>query len=358
MRAVFLVNGLGLGNSTRCHAIIQRLHRLGVETEVITSGNGLWYFRRQPEVAAVHEIGSLYYGAKHGRISIVKTIASLGALARILRESADKVASVLDRARPDVVVTDSVYTVRPMRKRGLPIVALNNSDVVHHSYRLFKDRPASIRPQFYAVEEMDYAFHRAFPTLVVSPTLDPRIPGGGGKFRRVGPIVREGYGPKPPGHAARRVVVMLSGSVFGSPVVFEKADGSVRVDVVGRDAPASPAPPGVTYHGKLMDNRELLRDADLVVVNGGFSAVSEVFTMRTPVVVVPVPRHAEQWVNARTIVHLGVGLAATEEGLEEAMAAGLRRIDEFRAAYSRLPVPEDGAEQAAAAIVEVARGRR
>jgi UDP:flavonoid glycosyltransferase YjiC (YdhE family) len=171
--------------------------------------------------------------------------------------------------------------------------------------------------------------------------------------------VREGYGPKPAGGTAGRVVVMLSGSVFGSPVVLKKAEYPVRVDVVGREAPEGwPLPAGVTYHGKLMDNRHLLREADLVVVNGGFSAVSEVFNMRTPMVVVPVPRHAEQWLNARTIVHLGVGLMATEEGLEDAMADGLRRLDELRAAYGRLPLPEDGAERAAAAIVGLAERAR
>jgi UDP:flavonoid glycosyltransferase YjiC (YdhE family) len=152
---------------------------------------------------------------------------------------------------------------------------------------------------------------------------------------------------------------MLSGSVFGSPVVLKREEYPVKVDVVGREAPPGwPVPAGVTYHGKLMDNRELLRQADLVVVNGGFSAVSEVFNMRTPVVVVPVPRHAEQWLNARTIVHLGVGLSATEDGLEGAMTEGLRRLHELRAAYERLPPPEDGAEKAASAIAALAGNAR
>ena len=258
-----------------------------------------------------------------------------------------------------MVVVDSDYTVWPMRRRKIPVVGLNNSDVVHHAYRLFPDRPASIRPQFYFVEEMDYLFHRAFPTRVVSPTLDPAIPGGSGKFQRVGPIVREGYGPAPHAGKPTRAVIMLSGSVFGSPVVLRKKSYAVHVDVVGRGAPPGwQGSAGITYHGKLIDTRELLRQADLVVVNGGFSAVSEVFCLRKPVVVVPVPRHAEQWLNARTIVKLGVGLMATEEGLEDALIDGLARIEELRAAYARIPPAEDGAAQAADAIVRVGGGGR
>lgn len=357
MRALFIVSGLGLGNSTRCHAVVQRLHARGAEVEILTSGNGLWYFRGRPEVAALHEIESLYYSSKHGRISIVNTIASLGRLGAILRRNGRRLGALLDERRPDVVVVDSDYTVWPMRSRKIPVVALNNSDVVHHAYRLFPDRPSAIRPQFYFVEEMDYLFHRVFPKRVVSPTLDPTIPGGGGKFQRVGPIVREGYGPAPHAGPPRRAVVMLSGSVFGSPVVLRRTSYPVHVDVLGRGAPPGwQGAPGITYHGKLIDTRELLRQADLVVVNGGFSAVSEVFCMRKPVVVVPVPRHAEQWLNARTIVRLGVGLIATEEGLEDALLEGLGRIEELRAAYARIPAAEDGAAQAAEAIAQVGAG--
>jgi GtrA-like protein len=44
------------------------------------------------------------------------------------------------------------------------------------AYRRFKDRPRSIRAQFWCVEEPDYIFHRVVPDLVISPTLDPLLP--------------------------------------------------------------------------------------------------------------------------------------------------------------------------------------
>ena len=92
--------------------------------------------------------------------------------------------------------------------------------------------------------------------------------------------------------------------------------------------------------------------ADMLVVNGGFSAVSEAFVMRKPLIVIPVPNHAEQWVNARTICELGVGMMAREEELEDALTQGLARIESFRAAYARLPNAPDGAEQAARRILD------
>jgi UDP:flavonoid glycosyltransferase YjiC (YdhE family) len=359
VKALFLVNGLGLGNSTRCHALVQRLFERHVSVHVVTSGNGLWYFKDREEVTSLHEVESLYYGSKHGHISIVRTLTSLARLFGIVRRNAARVRTLLAEIEPDVVVTDSDYTVWPVVRSGLPLVALNNSDGVHHAYRRFPDHPSSVRPQFYFVEEWDYLFHKFLPDLVVSPTLDPSLPESGPPYRRVGPIVRRGYEPVGSRTGVERAVVMLSGSVFGTPVVLQRDDYPVHIDVVGRPAPPDWRPtPRVAYHGKLMDNRALLREADVVVVNGGFSAVSEIFSMRKPMVVVPVPRHAEQWLNARTIVHLGVGLSSPEENLEQALLEAVRRVDEFRAGYARLSPAPDGAAQAADAILHLVDSRR
>jgi UDP:flavonoid glycosyltransferase YjiC (YdhE family) len=86
-RILFLVNGLGLGNSTRCHAVMQRLVERGAEIQIVTSGNGLWYFRSVPNIAELHEVESLYYGVKDGRISISRTLRAVSDFAAILRPS-------------------------------------------------------------------------------------------------------------------------------------------------------------------------------------------------------------------------------------------------------------------------------
>jgi uncharacterized protein (TIGR00661 family) len=152
---------------------------------------------------------------------------------------------------------------------------------------------------------------------------------------------------------------MLSGSVFGTPVNFIRPSYPVAIDVIGREQPDGWAGnDGVTFHGKIKDTASLLSGADLTVVNGGFSAVSEMFWMRKPLVVVPVSRHAEQWVNARTIEHLGLGMMATQQTYEEVMLEALGRIEEFRASYEKLGPMEDGAAQASKAILNLAtKGR-
>lgn len=353
-RVLFLVNGLGLGNATRCHAVMQRLVDHGATVEAACSGNGFWYLDGREELAEVHELEALRYGSTDGALSVWGTLMAAGEHLGVLRRNDDRVAAIVERFKPDVAVIDSVYSVRALRRAGVPIVALNNSDVVHASWHAFGDRPSSARAQFYAIEESDRRFHTWMADAVTSPSLDPNLAEVGAPFRRVGPIVRRGVQPRPMSGPVRRLLVMLSGSVFGSPVALSKPLEGVHIDVVGRDRPESvPAVEGIAWHGKVRDNLELLAAADLAVVNGGFSAVSELFCLRTPLVVLPVPNHAEQWVNARTIEHLGVGTIGSDATLTEDIARALPQVEGWREAYAALPEPSDGAGEAATIILEV-----
>ncbi len=351
MKTLFLISGLGLGNSTRCHAIMQCLKDAGARNFVATSENGLWYFAGLPEVERCFEMESLYYGKRKGRISIAATIASSFDFIGIQRRNAALVERLLETLQPDVVVTDSVYISKPMHRRKIPLVALNNADAVVRGYRMFRNRPAGIRAQFYAVELMDYLYHAWRPDLVISPALLAELAQAHGKFRPVGAIVRKGYRPAPYRERARNAVIMLSGSAFGTEIRLARAEYPLKIDVLGRSAPPGWAGTGVTYHGRVRDPRPFLQDADLVVVNGGFSAVSEMYCMAKPMIVVPVPGHAEQWVNGQVADYLGIGMAAKEDEIEDKILTAAQYLPRLQAAYARVQLRADGAREAASLIL-------
>jgi UDP-N-acetylglucosamine:LPS N-acetylglucosamine transferase len=260
-----------------------------------------------------------------------------------------------------VVVSDSIYTFRAVRRAGLPLAAINNADMVARGIARYRDWPAAVLPQFLCVELGDYLYHRLIPELIISPRLDPADTAATAPYQAVGPIVRKEFRPMAENSGQpERVVIMLSGSAFGSPVRLPRrcvgAGNGPRIDVVGRPAPPDGiAPPGVSYHGKLRDCCALLSEADLLVVNGGCSAVSEALVLRKPSVVLPVPRHAEQWVNSRIVRSLGVGMSATELELEDAIDAALSDIDRLRSGFDAIPPFADGAAQAAGLIIALAR---
>lgn len=358
-RILFLVNGLGLGNSTRSYALIQRTLDHGAEVEVVTSDNGLWFFADKPEVGRVTEMPPLRYGQKAGRINIAATLTQTRTMLDVVRRAETIISDTIARFQPAAVVTDSIYALRPVRRAGVPLAAINNSDTVLRCM-IGGGWPAAVLPQFLTVELSDYLFHRLLPDLVISPRLDPTDMIERGNFRRVGPIVRDACRPEPQRKGRpTRVAIMLSGSVFGSRVALERNRLDLTIDVIGRPAPSRlKIPEGVFYHGKVRDSLTLMQGADLVLINGGFSAVSEALVFRKPMVVIPVPRHAEQWANAETIHRLGLGMISTEEQLEDALDVALERIDDFRTAFNNHPAPANGAERAAELVLDLATKRR
>jgi predicted glycosyltransferase len=100
-----------------------------------------------------------------------------------------------------------------------------------------------------------------------------------------------------------------SGSVHASNIRFDDQEIPFHIDVVGRPGESRK---NVTFHGRQLNNLDLLAGADALVINGGYSAVSEAFALRKPVFVVPVPGHAEQFVNVHLAKDLGLGFVATE----------------------------------------------
>jgi hypothetical protein len=189
-RVLFLVNGLGLGNATRCHAVMQKLCEAGVSCSVATSGNGLWYFQQQQDVDEPLELNALRYGAANGRISVARTFLSAPQNIAAIRGNARIIETLMDSLRPDAVVTDSTYVRRRGRMRQAPLLAVNNADVVHTLYRRYADRPRSIRLQFHAVEKLDFLYHRMAPDVVLSPRLDTTSDAPPPPYFRIGPIVR------------------------------------------------------------------------------------------------------------------------------------------------------------------------
>jgi len=359
---LFIVNGLGMGNSTRCFAIMQHLHDRGASIHVLTSGNGLEFFQDKKQVTSLSPMASFYYAVRHGRISAWHTVTSLRVLAQRAREKTAQLEKLLSAIRPDVAIIDSEYTVGPLRQRAIPVVGLNNSEVVVSEYLRAANNPPSIRSHFWCIEFGDYLFHRYFCDLVLSSAPLP-TPTRHHKFKRIGLILRRGLlsqiprvAPKPfvRPRQIHNILFMLSGSIHASAISFATSRFPFHIDVVGRSGETKG---DVAFHGRLMDNIELLMKADALVVNGGYSAFSEAVALGKPTVIIPVAGHAEQLVNARFVEQLGCGFIASDTTV----------MDKIEACYEANEWPGlnprsehlqlDGATQAADAILALAERR-
>ncbi len=359
---LFLINGLGMGNSTRCHAVIEHLAAAGVQVHVLTSGNGLKYFSTRKEIASLHEMASFYYSGSNGGVNGWSTVKTVGALYKLAQAKRAKLEEIIAKVKPDIAVTDSEYATAPLRRQKIPIAAINNSEVVVTEFFKHRREAKGVRSHFWFVEFSDYLFHRKFCDLILSP-YPLRTPTRHPKFKRIGLIVRrnvreiiattpqQNLSPK----QLKNVVFMLSGSVHATLVNFDNREFPFNVDVVGRDGNSHG---NVKFHGRLMNNTEILARADALVINGGYSALSEAFAFRKPTFVLPVPGHAEQFINARMTEDLGLGYHVTEANLLERMM-DMHAKDTW---VGRQPMPPkfeiNGDTEAADGILELARQTR
>jgi hypothetical protein len=360
---LFAINGLGLGNSTRCHAVMQRLASAGCRIHVLTSGNGLSYFQNRDGIESLTEMESLFYSDTGGGISGWSTLKSLGTLAKRAKAKRIRLARLLDELEPDVAVIDSEYAISPLRRRRIPIVAINNSEVVVTEYLKHRKQASGTHSHFWFVEFSDYLFHRHYADLVLSP-FPQRTATRHPKFRRIGLIVRPeikqlaaqlSHREIPSPRQVRTVVFMLSGSIHASRVNFDGYQFPFKIEVVGRPGESRGQ---VTFHGRQLNNVALLERADVLVINGGYSAVSESFALRKPTFVLPVPGHAEQFVNASLIADMGLGFTASETNVLDRLL-GMYHQDQW--GPLRLPPPAfeiDGDREAAEAILACVAQRR
>ncbi|MDP2653363.1 MAG: glycosyltransferase family protein [Candidatus Omnitrophota bacterium] len=348
-RLLFIVNGLGMGNSTRCYAVMRELMALGYGVDVLTSGNGYDFFRQRHDIGAVHLLRSLYYGKRGKRLSILYTFLAFPHFIWILLKNMRIASEIIRGGRYRAIVIDSDYTLLLLRPfLRVPVIAVNNADVIVAEYQKAPKPPCRFYAQF-LIERMDLLFHRLVPDLVLSPWLEPRT-AGDAKFWPIPVIVRGELEVRPASPVLKNILVMLTGSQFKAfPAFLErlKEREGVHIDVLGCDGPSRG---WITFHGKVRDNIEILNRADLMVINGGFSAVSEAVALRKPAVVVPVEHHAEQFVNAAAVERLGLGLAATPEDVTDKINFMVEHFPLFVSRHQESPPTTPGRQKAAGVI--------
>lgn len=369
-RVLFIVGGLGLGNSTRCLAVIQELTVQGIEVEVATGANGRRFFLNNQNIKTLHLlIQTGYLGARQslGFVSILLSglcfpVIGLCNSFRLLR--------IIRQSKPSVVVLDSNYNLVPFFYGRHRLLSLNNSvKIVKQSHKLAISNPrwAVSHGSQFIVELCDFIFQRIVPSQVISPWPESckesgsegNKPGLRNHFLSVEPIVRKEYlsqsfpqGFKEQPRSALKqslgILVIYSGSGVGPRFHEELVRAGHSVTVIGAGELARNSAVGhAIFIDQTFDSSQWLKSSDLVICSGGFSSISEALACHKPLIIVPIPGHAEQMINALWVESLGVGLKSSPERVLESVEEMRGRLSDIEDAYIRLDFQFQGATQSA-----------
>ena len=340
-RILFLVNGYGLGNSTRIHAIIQSIGQK-YDVDIFAYGNSLKYFQKIPEIQNIFHGSPMEYGIKNGEIDFFKTMGKIFKNLQVVYKDRDQIKKILRLNPYNLIVSDSNFSSIFLKKRPR-IISINNSNVILKKALKIKKR--GYYAQF-LTEWADYIYNLSVPDLIISPFFEPCKDTK--KIRHIDLIVRKEFQRVPSSGKRHRVLVMTGGA--------ESLNEGLSIDH-NRDDYDLSALGGIKTSGKAKKDRKtfnashLMSQSTIVVINGGFSSISEALALAKPMIVIPLKGHIEQKVNALWIQENNFGIISSWEKLEDSILYVKENYGHFEMhllKYERL----NGAEQAASLIIK------
>ena len=342
-RFLFCIVGVGAGNTTRNLAILEELQRQGrCEILIAAQGRALELLRERYKTIGLQTIKY----SDSGNLTPWDLVRSNLSFPTRFLENRARLTEVMKDFRPDLVVADSdFYCLQPARKLGLRLASINNAAVVVEMIRREGGLPANCRFSYHAIEKTDYLLQRRYPHRVLCPTVK-RLPGLGRKFVQIPPMVRPEI--QPLAERGEEIVVLTGGSGMDTANIDLRSLEGMAVRTVGTHLEKVPS--GTRQIGFSLDVMEHLRHAKVLVVQGGFSSISEAVALRVPTVVLPVANQAEQWSNGKAIESLGMGVSVAAPQAGEAVQYVLRQLDQYWRVAQGLRVPTDGHRHAARAL--------
>ena len=342
-RILFLVNGYGLGNSTRIHAIIQQLDSK-YDMDIFAYGNSLQYFKQAPEVRNVFEGQPMEYGIKNGEINFFATVGKVFKNFKAIYQSRKYIKKLIKSHSYDLILSDSNYS--PVFLKNRPkMISVNNADVTVKKGLKMK------RKGYYGsfiTEWMDYMYHLSVPNLTISPFFEPCEDTK--KIQHTDLIVRKEFKRSPPKSINRHHVLVMTGGAkaLSEGLHIDHRRDDYDLSVIGDQIQISG---NVRREKRTFNTSHLMSQATILVINGGFSSISEALALAKPLIVIPLKGHIEQQINASWIEKNKLGILSSWKNLENSILLvkeNYGHLEKNSLSYKRL----NGAEQAASLIIK------
>ena len=340
-RILFLVSGYGLGNSSRVHAVIQHLDRNYV-VDVFVYGNSFKYFKRISRIQNIYQGFSLEYDIKAGKIDFFLTAKKMLNNFKAIYKNRQCVKSLLKSHSYNLLISDSDFSTLFLRKRP-KLISINNANIIIKKAGQINKK--GFYGQFF-IEILDYLYNQFVPDLIISPFFQP-FKETKKKIRQTSLIVRKAFCRPSDCPEKHHVLVMTGGAgVFNQGLSINHDQKDYNLSVLAEDIKISGR---AKREKKTYDTSPLMSRATILVINGGFSSISEALAMAKPMAVIPLKGHIEQYINALWVKENNMGLLSSWDQLESSISNIKKNYTHFRKHllnYNHL----EGAKQTASLI--------
>ena len=322
-RILFLVNGYGLGNSTRIHSIIQHIGQ-EYEMDIFGYGNSVEYFKQTSQIKNIFQSFPLEYGLKNGKIDLFRTVGKLFPNLLSIYKSWQYLKQILQSKNYSLIIADSNFSTLFLKNRP-KIISINNADIIIKSAQKIKKR---FYISSFLIETADYIYNKTISDLVISPFFSAHK--NTGKIQHIALMVRKEFlNPIEPSSINKHhVLIMPSGARIVSPNLYINHDTDVyEISVIGNQFLTSGK---IQKQDRVFNTSALMNQSTIVVVNGGLSSISEALAMKKPMIVVPLRGHLEQKINADWIQKNNLGLSSSWKNLKESINKIIKNYSFFK----------------------------
>lgn len=301
MKILYALCGEGMGHATRSKAVIEHLREKGHEVRIVTGGRAYTYLSRFYQVI---EITGLYLKYKNNRIDLLNSVLMNAKNVFKYQKTMRTIQSVIQKFKPDVIINDYELVANYLaRLNGIPVITVDNNRVSYLTKIQVPKRFLWSRMQTGIVNlaKGSYGYH-----IILSFFEAPL------KVKNAKIV----FSP------IRKEIKRLKTSNKGPVLVYQtSASNNKLID----DLKATKAQ--YTIYGfnekkriknltfKLFNEKVFFKDlarAKAVIMNGGFSLMSECLYLKKPILSIPVKGQFEQELNAIYLERLGYGMMAEE----------------------------------------------
>jgi UDP:flavonoid glycosyltransferase YjiC (YdhE family) len=285
-KILFIINGYGMGNATRCEALIEKFPEQ-FQIDVVTSDKAYEFFKRNKRIRSLHSQTDVKGPQTYAYGSFLFFISFLPRFFSRLVKNYKLQHKIINNTRYDFIFFDSDYSFIIHRLFGLKTMAgINNAFEV---VQFYKTEPHRVKTYlFFSVllEKIDFLIHRMFFKYVLCPSVSPEklVPHVPPNVFVIPLLVRSEFQSPPDGNTKG---ILVTSSCSGEKSAIFKIAEDLR-------SPGNQVLAG-TFE---IDIISALLNADLVLCNSGQSSVAECLYLKKKAVLFPIPKHSEQLANA------------------------------------------------------------
>lgn len=349
----FAVCGIGFGHAARAAPIIKAMKDRGWLVSISSYGEGLEYLRRHN--LNVCKVPGVSYGVlNEGKVSIKMTIYKSILLPLKMLEQVSYEMSLISRG-VDLVISDTrASTIMAAKMLDKPVLTILNQFNIRILYPKYRWIIESLEAASYLLGwiwlKSDKILVADFPpplTISKYNLVFPESTEAGEKYEYIGPVLGDSIYTLPDEEYLRRKYGI---GLDGKPVILFKATGplyerkvlvyklipilmelsrefEVVVTLGGLNIHSQYLEGGLKVYEWVEDPLELIKIADLVITRAGQTTLAKILSIGKPVIMIPIPGHAEQYGNATSVEENNAGIKLEEENLcEDTLRSSINRV--------------------------------